>query len=117
MGILLAQRADLLPAWAYHAHNSWLDVMARNGLIALVGALVATSGAVVASMKAASRGRPEAFALVTTLLAASITQPALVWLFPAVPMVVFVLAVLLATPQEPSPQSSSMPETAAESSR
>ncbi len=115
-GIIIAQRADLLPAWAYHAHNSWLDVMARNGLIALMGALVAASGAVLASVKAASRGRPEAFALVTTLLVASITQPALVWLFPAVPMAVFVLAVLLSTPQAPSPQSSSITQTAVEPS-
>ena len=62
VGILLAQRADLLPAWAYHAHNSWLDVMARNGLIALIGALVATSGASPRRANSAAAASPTSMA-------------------------------------------------------
>ena len=35
-GIAQAITDGRLPAWAYHAHNSWLDLLARNGVLALV---------------------------------------------------------------------------------
>lgn len=103
VGIGAAQHAGLLPAWAYHAHNSWLDLLVRYGVPALVLSVVAIGGAAVATVGYARRGSAGPLAVLAVLLVASITQPMIVWLLPTIPMTMLVLAVLASGPDPGGP--------------
>jgi O-antigen ligase len=98
-GVGAALSDGRLPAWAYHAHNSWLDLLARHGVVVLAFSAVAIVAAVMAALPDAIAGRAASLALLAVLLTASLTQPVVGWLVPTVPAVVLVLAVMFAQPR------------------
>lgn len=87
-----------LPSWAYHAHNSWLDLLARNGIVALAAGVTALVAAVVAAWGSAVRQQIAPLALIATLVVGSLAQPILAWTLPTVMIVTLVLAVLMSGP-------------------
>lgn len=102
-GILAAIADGRLPTWAYHAHNSWLDLLVRTGVFALVAGVVAMGAAVVAAWGSAVRRQIAPLALIVALLVGSMAQPIIVWMLPTFMMVTLILAVLMAGPdREPA---------------
>ena len=102
--IAQAQQAELLPSWAYHAHNSWLDLLARRGIVVLALSVAAIAAALTVAVRSARLREPGPLALIVVVLVASITQPMVLWLLPTIPMVMVVLAVLAsATPDRDAP--------------
>ena len=111
-GIGEAQREGLLPAWAYHAHSLWLDVLARYGAVAFVAVGVVLASAVVVAVGGMRRGEPAAAGVVTVVLVSSIAHTLIDWRLPDVPLLVLVLAVLSVQAGRPLPAGSSQPSSA-----
>ena len=79
-----------------HAHSMYLDLLARNGIIAfalVMGALAVGAGITIA---AALRGNPGPLALLTAYLIVALTEPRNDWLHPGTYVLMVVLAVFTA---------------------
>jgi O-antigen ligase len=114
VGIAQALVSEDLPTWAYHAHNSWLDLLARYGVVVLMAALVALVGALVTTAARAISGAVAPLAILITLLVGSIAQPILTWTLPTMWVTALVLVVLAAGP---APSRTDAPAAGGDSSR
>ena len=95
-GVGLAVEDGRLPAWATHAHDIFMDPLARNGIVALLVILAVLGLAVAIGVRAARRGRPTGIALVVALLVGGLTETLFDWRYLGYQLAVLLAATLVA---------------------
>jgi len=94
-GILTAIDTGALPGWAAHAHNTYIDMLARNGVFAFVIALAILGYALVVAVQGARAGSQAGLGLVAMILVASLGHTIVAFANPEVLLWVLVLAVMM----------------------
>ena len=94
-GIFEAIYSGILPGWGSHAHNTYLDALTRNGVVAFVLVLAVVVVAALATLGDARRGRPIGLAIVGLLVVAGLGHTTIEWRYPEVPLVALILVVLM----------------------
>ena len=79
-----------------HAHNMYLDLLARNGIITFIFVLAALAIGVGITFVAARQGNPGPLALIATYLVVALTEPRNDWLHPGTSVLMVVVAVFTA---------------------
>lgn len=79
-----------------HAHSMYLDLLARNGIIAFALVVTALAIGVGITIAAALRGNPGPLALLTAYLIVALTEPRNDWLHPGTYVLMVVVAVFTA---------------------
>lgn len=93
IGLALEQGriTDQLP----HAHSIWIDVLARDGAVALAAVIACVALALVLTIRAARRHQPTGLAVLVTLLVGGITETLFDWRYAGHQVVIMIAAVLL----------------------
>jgi O-antigen ligase len=94
-GIFEAIYSGVLPPWGSHAHNTYLDALTRNGVVAFVLVLAVFVVAALATLRDARRGLPVGLAIVGLLVVAGLGHTTIEWRYPEVPLVALILVVLM----------------------
>jgi hypothetical protein len=79
-----------------HAHNMYLDLLTRNGLVAFLLVMTALALGLGITLVAALRGQPGPLALLAAYLVTAVTEPRNDWLHPGALVLMSVLCVLTA---------------------
>lgn len=79
-----------------HAHNLYLDILTRHGLIALIPIMIALAIGVAICVRAAVNGLSGPLAIVLAYLITAITEPRNDWLHPGVLVLMVITAVMAA---------------------
>jgi hypothetical protein len=80
-----------------HAHSMYLDLLARNGLIAFALVMAALLLGLGITLAAALRGQPGPLALLAAYLVTAVTEPRNDWLHPGIYVLMITICVLAAS--------------------
>lgn len=80
-----------------HAHSMYLDLLARNGLVAFALVMAALLLGLGITVAAALRGQPGPLALLAAYLVTAVTEPRNDWLHPGVYILMITICVLAAS--------------------
>ncbi len=97
-GIFDAIAKGALPAWAIHAHNTFLDVAARHGVVALLLLIGLLTSALIVTVGSCRRGLPLGLALLAVVVVNSMGHTVMSFVFPEFPLWVLLLAVMMSVP-------------------